>query len=119
MTPATDWPTALVAACRGTGVSAAYQPIVDVAHGYTAGYEALARFDDPNRLGPERWFAAARAHGVHADLEAAALRAALGSRADLPGNTFLTVNVSPDLLATEQIRAVWRDQATSVGWSSS
>lgn len=64
------------------------------------------------RLGyPERnpkvWLGQARRHGVAADLEAASLRRALEARPHLPSNTFLTVNVSPDLLATPAVRDVW------------
>ncbi|GGC84152.1 hypothetical protein GCM10011512_08710 [Tersicoccus solisilvae] len=89
----------------------AYQPIVDVARGTVVGYEALARFPGFEERNPERWFAVAREHGCAAELEAAALRCALRQRRALPPNCFLTVNVSPDLLGTTPVRAVWRDAA--------
>jgi len=80
----------------GSGVTSHVQPIVDLARATVVGYEALARFDV---RGPLAWFDAARRHGVADRLEAAAVRAALARRADLPVNTFLTINVAPDMLA--------------------
>ncbi len=74
------------------------------------GYEALARFPGYAEKNPEVWFAAARAHGKAAELESAALRTALKARAALPANCFLTLNVSPELLTSECIRSVWRDE---------
>jgi EAL domain-containing protein (putative c-di-GMP-specific phosphodiesterase class I) len=105
------WVARLRAAVRGGVVSATYQPIVDVDRGCVTGFEALARFDDPAERSPERWFAAARRYGCAAELESVALRAALSCRPALPPNCFLTVNVSPDLLASPQVRAVWREHA--------
>jgi EAL domain-containing protein (putative c-di-GMP-specific phosphodiesterase class I) len=105
-----DWAELLAAACRGDGLAAAYQPIVDTARGTVVGFEALARFPGFAEKNPEVWFAAARAHGKSAELEAAALRAALAARETLPANCFLTLNVSPELLSTEDIRSVWRQE---------
>ncbi len=79
------------------------------------GYEALARFPGFTEKNPEAWFAAARSHGRAAELEAAALRTALAARTTLPPNCFLSVNVSPELLVTENIRSVWRDEGSLAG----
>lgn len=79
-----------------------FQPIVDLATGTVAGYEALARF--PGSAGPDVWFAAAAEAGLAAELEALAIHKALATVPDLPANTFLTVNVSPHLLGTEPVR---------------
>jgi len=100
----------LASACTGVGVTSAFQPIVDTARGTVVGYEALARFEGYPERSPEAWFAAARRHGCAEQLEVVALRSALGARASLPPNAFLTVNVSPDLLATDSVRALWRGQ---------
>lgn len=108
--PELDWAAMLAAACAGEGISSAYQPIVDLVRGCTVGFEALARFSGFPERDPERWFAAARRHGCDAQLEAAALRSALRARDELPPNCFLTVNVSPDLLLTDPVRAVWHAQ---------
>lgn len=109
------WATMLASACAGDGLSSAFQPIVDVARGVTVGYEALARFDGWSEHRPAAWFAAARAHGRRLDLEVAALRSGLRARDDLPPNCFLSINVSPDLLVEERVRAVWRDQGDLAG----
>ena len=105
-----DWTALLGRACSGVGISSVYQPIVDVVRGVTVGYEALARFDHRVEGGPAMWFSAARARGRAGELEAAALRSALRERPGLPRNCFLTVNVSPDLLAHDEVRSVWGEQ---------
>ncbi|MEC5182093.1 EAL domain-containing protein [Arthrobacter sp. CG_A4] len=112
---APDWVELLAAACRGEGLAAAYQPIVDTSRGTVVGYEALARFPGFDEKNPEVWFAAARAHGKSAELESAALRTALAARSTLPPNCFLTLNVSPELLPTEEIRSVWRQEGNLAG----
>src|SRR5690349_6381758 len=94
-----DWPTLLRSAVTGHGLRAVYQPIVDLARAVVVGYEALIRFVDYPVANPEHWFAAAREHGLGAELQAAALRAALTNRAALPRNCFLTVNIGPEVLA--------------------
>jgi EAL domain-containing protein (putative c-di-GMP-specific phosphodiesterase class I) len=101
----TDWP-ALVRAVLADErrLTLVFQPIVSVAEGTVAGYEALSRF--PRRrsetgwpeVGPDRWFAAADALGLGAELEAIVVRRCLALRRTLPPDTFLTVNVSPHLL---------------------
>src|SRR4051812_14268546 len=80
----------------------AFQPIVDLAGGTVAGYEALARF--PGTAGPDVWFTAAAEAGVGAELEALAIHKALAAVPGLPNNTFLTVNVSPHLLGTDPVQ---------------
>ncbi|GAA1115294.1 EAL domain-containing protein [Arthrobacter flavus] len=110
-----DWEELLTRACRGEGLTAAYQPIIDTARGIVVGYEALARFPGFCEKNPEVWFAAARRHGRAADLESAALRVALRARPSLPGNCFLTLNVSPELLTSESIRSVWREEGNLGG----
>ena len=109
------WEELLAAACRGEGLSAAYQPIVDTVRGTVVGYEALARFPGFAEKNPEVWFAAARSHGKSAELESAALRTALKDRATLPPNCFLTLNISPELLSTESVRSVWRNEGSLGG----
>ncbi|WDF32923.1 EAL domain-containing protein [Arthrobacter agilis] len=102
--------TELSAACLGRGIASAYQPIIDTARGSVVGYEALLRFPGYSEQNPEVWFARARRAGRAADLEAAALRCAFAHRSTLPGNCFLTVNVSPALLSSPVVRRVWAEQ---------
>ncbi len=110
-----DWDSLLALACRGEGLATVYQPIVDTARGAVVGYEALARFPGYTEKNPEVWFSAARERGKAAELEAAALRTALKARAALPANCFLTLNVSPELLSSEEIRRVWREEGALGG----
>ncbi|MFJ6000873.1 EAL domain-containing protein [Arthrobacter sp. NPDC092385] len=102
-------------ACRGEGISSAYQPIIDTVRGSVVGYEALVRFPGYEEKNPEAWFARARREGRDAELEAAALRSAFAHRAGLPGNCFLTVNVSPHLLPSPVVRDVWVEQGNLGG----
>lgn len=75
------------------------------------GYEGLSRFDLPAGVGVEELFAAARMLGRSAEVESQCLRAVFSHRDSIPGNCFLTVNVSPDVLSDELIRRVWADNA--------
>nr|WP_084021275.1 EAL domain-containing protein [Cryobacterium arcticum] len=105
----------LDAVSAGTGVSAAFQPIVDTARGVVVGFEGLARFEMPDGAGVEDLFAQARATGRAAEIEAACLRVILAERGTLPANCFLTVNVSPPVLRADVIRAVWREHSDLQG----
>ena len=95
------------------GITSHLQPVVDLTRGNIAGYEALARF--PGGPGPFEVFAAAREFGRGVEAEAAALRAALVKRAALPDNTFLTVNVGPDIVDTPQVREIWQAHPSLAG----
>src|SRR5688500_3140725 len=63
-----------------------FQPIVDLQRGVSAGYETLARFDEPDGRPspdtPDRWLAAADASGCGARLEAVVVRQAPRPAAD-------------------------------------
>lgn len=109
----TDWSGLLERACAGA-VTAAFQPIVDLGTASVVGYEALARFDGPP-AGPEAWFRAARAAGRGGELEAAALRAGLRHRAELPPGCFLTVNLSPGAIGHPAVRAALDGEASLSG----
>jgi EAL domain-containing protein (putative c-di-GMP-specific phosphodiesterase class I)/CheY-like chemotaxis protein len=73
-----------------------FQPVVDLASGETVGHEALTRFHDGTR--PDRRFADAEAVGLGLELESACLTAAISAAPRLPGNGWLSLNVSPALL---------------------
>jgi len=79
-----------------------FQPIVTLADGAVAGYEALARFPTPPRRAPDSWFAQARRVGLGPALEAKAIRAALSTRP--PAQAFLCVNVSPYAIAEPAVQ---------------
>jgi EAL domain-containing protein (putative c-di-GMP-specific phosphodiesterase class I) len=106
----TSWDAALADACAGRGIRSVYQPIVDVERGTTVGFEALTRFDSPLEATPDRWFLEAHRRGCGDRLEGVTLASALAARHDLPPGTFLTVNVGPSALASEEVNRVLLDQ---------
>ncbi|MDA0163822.1 EAL domain-containing protein [Solirubrobacter ginsenosidimutans] len=88
-----------------------FQPVVELATGRPAGYEALTRFEDSR--GPDEWFAQAHRVGLGEELEALALRSALavGGR---PEGTFLALNVSPRALLSAPVRSALPDDLTGI-----
>ncbi len=54
-------------------------------------------------MGPDKWFQAATATGYAVDLEMRVFQRALALRDELPPNCFLTVNVTPDFLASPEL----------------
>ena len=76
-----------------------FQPIVDLATGEHAGYEALTRFS--SGTAPDVVFADARVAGLEAELELATLAASISAAAPLPPGAWLSLNVSPDLVAAD------------------
>jgi EAL domain-containing protein (putative c-di-GMP-specific phosphodiesterase class I) len=101
-----NWPAMLTRAMRGEGVRNVFQPVVDLIRGTVVGYEALTRFDGYPVASPDDWFGAARRVGRSAALEAMTLRKALSARDDLPPNTFLAINVGPDVLDHPEVLKV-------------
>jgi diguanylate cyclase (GGDEF)-like protein len=81
-----------------------FQPVLELATGRVAGYEALARMPEGPYRPPDQWFAQAHRAGLGAALEAAALRAALRAHGR-PERTFLALNVSPGALLSPEVRA--------------
>lgn len=73
-----------------------FQPIIDLATGAHAGFEALTRFS--SGTSPDLVFADARAAGLETDLEIATLAAAISAAAGLPPGGWLSLNVSPGLV---------------------
>jgi EAL domain-containing protein (putative c-di-GMP-specific phosphodiesterase class I) len=110
-----DWPSLLGSALRGIGVGVHFQPIVDLVRGTVVGYEALARFDGYPVSDPLEWFAAAHRHGCGAQLESLTLRRALDSRDELPADTFLSVNIGPDVITDPLVQAVWSEHPSLSG----
>jgi EAL domain-containing protein (putative c-di-GMP-specific phosphodiesterase class I) len=81
----------------------AYQPICRLDTREVIAYEALARFASPPPRPPNEWFAEAEAAGLATRLELLAVRKALEGIPDLPGEAFLSVNVSPDTLRCDEL----------------
>lgn len=76
-----------------------FQPIVDLASRAIAGAESLARFDAEPRRTPDLWFAEAWEVGLGAELEIAAVRAALAQLSQVADGIYVSVNVSPETLS--------------------
>ncbi|MEA2403446.1 MAG: hypothetical protein QOE08_93, partial [Thermoleophilaceae bacterium] len=94
---------------REDALTPVFQPIVELATGRIAGYEALTRFlnTKPVRT-PDVWFAQARRCGLGGPLEAKALARSLAVPGRPPG-TFLSMNVSPAALLSPEVAAVLPD----------
>ena len=101
-------------------LTAAYQPIVDIARNVVVGYEALLRYrTDRDIIAPAfsapELLASARRIGRIAEVESAALREALQVRDDLPHDCFLSLNVSVAALADERVTELLRSQGALNG----
>ncbi|MEA2291276.1 MAG: hypothetical protein QOF17_296 [Solirubrobacteraceae bacterium] len=83
---------------RPDGIAPVFQPVLELATGRIGGFEALARMVGDRR--PDQWFAQAHRVGLGAELEVAALRAALAIPGR-PAGTFIALNVSPHALMTD------------------
>lgn len=106
-----SWPAALKqVAADPSRVRPAFQPIVDVQRGVVSGYEALARFESPISVSPAEWFTAAALYGYGPLLEATVLRSFIAARARLPANCFLSVNVSPGALVSDEVQECLAEQ---------
>lgn len=80
-----------------------FQPIVDLGSRNVVGYEALTRFADGTR--PDVRFAEAHSVGLGHEYELGAIDAALAAAApNLPGDVFVSLNVSPSLLLERRRR---------------
>lgn len=80
-----------------------YQPIVDLRTGEVVGVEALSRFAGPPRRSPDVWFADAAAVGLGVPLEVLAIRKAVEVLDQLPAPVYLSVNVSPQTAASDEL----------------
>jgi diguanylate cyclase (GGDEF)-like protein len=90
-----------------------FQPVLELATGRVAGYEALARMPEGPFRPPDQWFNQAHRAGLGAALEAAALRAALRAH-DRPERTFLALNVSPGALLSPEVRAALPEELEGI-----
>ena len=96
-------------------VSLVYQAIVDLSCGTPAGYEVLARFPSIPAASPDRWIAAAGEVGLGRQIETAIWQAAFEARDRLPARAFLSVNASPDFLASSECAAVLSNRGSLDG----
>ena len=83
-----------------------FQPIYSLSDGHLIAVEALTRFDAEPVLTPDVWFLAAHHAGRGADLELAAIEAAIEGAADLPEDVELWLNLSPMTVAHPRLRSL-------------
>lgn len=95
----------------GDGFRVAFQPIFDLRNRTVVGYEALSRFIGGPVRAPDEWFAEAADMGLGVDLEVAAVRAALACFDDMPDQTYLSVNVSPEAMTSSSFFQAIADTA--------
>lgn len=89
---------ALRAVLDGRRFHPVFQPVYSLSDGRLIAVEALTRFDVEPASPPDVWFARAAQAGVGAELEIAAIAAALEVSAVLPAGVALSVNCSPGTL---------------------
>ena len=80
-----------------------FQPIVVLATGERAGFEALARFPSVPGERPDAWFRNAAKVGLAEDLELLAVRTALAELSRLPAACFISINLSPSVLGNPRL----------------
>ena len=78
-----------------------FQPIANLRTGRVVGMEALSRFSIEPVRAPNLWFEDAHQIGLGPDLELLALRSAMQGAHHLPSDFFVSVNVSPQTIATQ------------------
>jgi EAL domain-containing protein (putative c-di-GMP-specific phosphodiesterase class I) len=88
---------------QDTAFDLAFQPIVDIKSGQPKGFEALCRFRSSPYRPPNLWFDDARQVDLQVDLELAVIENALTALAVLPQDIYLSVNASPDTVASGRL----------------
>ena len=88
-------------------IQTVFQPIVSLDDGQTRGFESLSRFRAEPQRPPDKWIAEAHAVGLGLEIEVECVRRAMSLRHTIPGDAYLSVNMSPDaILAPEMERAL-------------
>jgi EAL domain-containing protein (putative c-di-GMP-specific phosphodiesterase class I) len=77
-----------------------FQPIVELSDESAMGYEALTRFEHGD---PEEWFDRAWRVGRGAEFELRSIELALASLCRLPRRAYLSVNISPEVIAHRRL----------------
>lgn len=95
---------------RGLRLASRFQPIVSLTHRYPVGHEALlhARGVNGESVPPEDVFALARENDEIVQLDRISLAAHLDNyRRQDPGDTWLFVNISPDVIVDGRLRGIF------------
>ncbi|HVZ01249.1 MAG TPA: EAL domain-containing protein [Dongiaceae bacterium] len=93
----------IVDAVVNAGFEPYYQPIYRVQDDQLVGFEALTRFKGQPYRTPDVWFREAAEVGMAIDLEYAAIHAALRGLRDLPPQTTLAINLSPEAVMSPKL----------------
>lgn len=83
--------------------SLVYQPILELGSDTVVALEALSRFEGPEGVGPDHYFAEAAEVGLGDELELAAIELAFAALDRLPDEVGVSVNVGPSALAAERL----------------
>jgi len=92
-----------------TRLDIVYQPIYHIREQRPVGFEALARFHTAPYQAPHLWFEEAERAGLGEDLELLAIREALKGITALPGDSYLSLNISPNHLLSGAVMALLDD----------
>ena len=111
--PETEQRAEVVGVLERKAIRIVFQPVLELATGRPAGYEALARFDGEPARGPDEWLAQAHRAGLGAELEALAIRTALNVEGR-PENAFLALNVSPRALLSAPVKQALSHDLTNI-----
>lgn len=91
---------ALRSALENGAIVPFYQPLIDLESGQVRGFEALARWADPElqHITPDRFIPVAEDTGLISELTESLFRRACADAAEWPGDVELAINISPVLL---------------------
>jgi EAL domain-containing protein (putative c-di-GMP-specific phosphodiesterase class I) len=89
--------------------SIVYQPIWDMRSRQAVGFECLTRFSGVPSRPPNEWFDEAAEVGLGKELELAAIRAAVGALASVPGHLHLAINASVETVMSREFADLMTD----------
>lgn len=93
----------IMAILESGAVRMVFQPVVRLSDGAVGGFEALARFDDPELPTPAHAFAAAQRVGLGVELELLAAERALERLDEFSPGVSLGINLSAEALMTPKV----------------
>lgn len=92
-------------------ITTVFQPIVSLTDGRTLGFESLSRFRAEPQRPPDRWIAEAHAVGLGLEIEVECVRRAIRLRDTIPGDAYLSVNMSPDAILAPEMEEALGDRS--------
>ncbi|MEO0381140.1 MAG: EAL domain-containing protein [Pseudomonadota bacterium] len=91
---------------RNKAFDIVYQPIMDAQTRRPKGFESLARFRSEPYRTPDVWIGEARQVGLQQELEICLIETALKALSHLPKNIYVSVNASPETVASGELADV-------------